>query len=202
MPKIINDREKALIVEAIYQSTVDLIKRKGFNRVTVDDITREAGIAKGSFYQYYPTKEVCLYEAGKRAERELFVRMESLLAQPVQNKKMLVRLFHEVYLAKDSLALYIHPKDIEILRRKLPAEYAGQARQKPENYIERSMRLLNIDKSQINAGVLDRLVDSMAFIASGRDDRAANEQAMELIIDAIAKYLAGGMSNKHRKKRA
>ena len=35
--------------ELIFQSALTLFQDKGFNNVTIEDITRHAGIAKGSF---------------------------------------------------------------------------------------------------------------------------------------------------------
>ena len=70
MPKIISNREKEMILDAIYQSTIKLIKEKGLRSVTVDEITQNVNIAKGSFYKYYLTKEECLYQVIKRSERD------------------------------------------------------------------------------------------------------------------------------------
>jgi len=42
--------------ELIFQSALTLFKDKGFYNVTIEDITRHAGIAKGSFYSYFSTK--------------------------------------------------------------------------------------------------------------------------------------------------
>lgn len=36
--------------------------RKGYHPATVDDITREAGVAKGTFYLYFPEKPAIFYE--------------------------------------------------------------------------------------------------------------------------------------------
>ncbi len=42
--------------EIIFQSALTLFKTRGFHNVTILDITRHAGIAKGSFYTYFSTK--------------------------------------------------------------------------------------------------------------------------------------------------
>ncbi len=39
-----------------------LFKEKGFNNTTVDEIAREAEIGKGTFFNYFPTKEALLRE--------------------------------------------------------------------------------------------------------------------------------------------
>lgn len=193
MPKIVSNREKEIIIGAIYQSSIELIKNKGMKGVTVDDITREAGIAKGSFYKYYSSKEECLYEVARRSEREMFERMECVLSESIPAKDKIIKVFHEVYLASDSLVPYVAPKDIEVLLRKLPEEYAKRDQKKSENYFERSMQLLGIEGAQIQMGVLGHLMDSLAFIAAKRDDTSVSQEAMELIIHTIAEYLTAGI---------
>ncbi|MCI2062830.1 MAG: TetR/AcrR family transcriptional regulator [Eubacteriaceae bacterium] len=47
--------------EKIYNSALKLIDTKGFDNITVDDITTKAGVAKGTFYIYFPAKEDVLY---------------------------------------------------------------------------------------------------------------------------------------------
>jgi len=43
--------------EQIVTSAADLIWRHGYNRTSVDDIIRHAGICKGSFYHHFNSKE-------------------------------------------------------------------------------------------------------------------------------------------------
>ncbi|MGD9928348.1 MAG: TetR/AcrR family transcriptional regulator, partial [Sphaerochaeta sp.] len=40
----------------IFESALALFKQKGFNQVSIQQITDYAGTAKGSFYTYFPTK--------------------------------------------------------------------------------------------------------------------------------------------------
>lgn len=43
-------------VDAILQATEELFLKDGFAKTTVEDIVRRAGIATGSFYDYFPNK--------------------------------------------------------------------------------------------------------------------------------------------------
>lgn len=47
---------------AIFESAIALFKKKGFDQVTVEEISREAGTAKGSFYTYFRTKSDIIIE--------------------------------------------------------------------------------------------------------------------------------------------
>jgi len=49
--------------ESIYLSAITLFREKGFDRVTVEEITQAAGTSKGSFYTYFSTKSDIIVEA-------------------------------------------------------------------------------------------------------------------------------------------
>lgn len=48
--------------QLIFETALKLIREKGFDAVTVEDIAREAGTAKGSFYTYFRTKSDIIIE--------------------------------------------------------------------------------------------------------------------------------------------
>ena len=57
--------EKAMITKnKIIEAARILIKEKGLDNVSVDDITKEAQVAKGSFYVYYKKKEDIINDIG------------------------------------------------------------------------------------------------------------------------------------------
>ncbi len=46
----------------IYGVALELFTEKGFDRVTVDEIVARADVAKGTFFNYFPTKDALLVE--------------------------------------------------------------------------------------------------------------------------------------------
>lgn len=57
-------KEKAAATkENIFSTAVGLIKKKGYDAVTVSEICRQAGIAKGTFYVHYASKEDIVRES-------------------------------------------------------------------------------------------------------------------------------------------
>ena len=49
----------------IYTTACSLIEEKGFANVSVEDITRACGVAKGTFYVYFKRKEEIVFECCK-----------------------------------------------------------------------------------------------------------------------------------------
>lgn len=56
------ERHKADIRDRLFRAALELFATRGFASTTVEDITRSADVAKGTFFNYFPTKEHLLTE--------------------------------------------------------------------------------------------------------------------------------------------
>ncbi|MCP4601355.1 MAG: TetR/AcrR family transcriptional regulator [Proteobacteria bacterium] len=75
-PKIVNKDEKRL---QIALAAVEIFGVKGFDRTRIDDVAREAGVGKGTIYEYFKNKE----ELMDGALQSLLANMyEKLLPSP------------------------------------------------------------------------------------------------------------------------
>lgn len=57
---------KELRKERLYSAAVTLFRQRGFDQTRVEEITQAAGVAKGTFFNYFPTKEDVLLYIGER----------------------------------------------------------------------------------------------------------------------------------------
>lgn len=65
----LREKKKIETKNRIFEVSGKLFKEKGFEDTTIDEITKEAGIAKGTFFNYFPTKEsLIFYFAEQKAE--------------------------------------------------------------------------------------------------------------------------------------
>ncbi|WP_455382150.1 TetR/AcrR family transcriptional regulator [Salinispira pacifica] len=62
MPRSFSDQEITAIRERLLSEGRRLFERYGLGRTTVDDLARAAGIAKGSFYKFFGSKELLCME--------------------------------------------------------------------------------------------------------------------------------------------
>lgn len=191
MPKIVTEAEKQRVKELMFYSAIDLIKSKGLRKITVEDLTRESGISKGSFYMYYKSREELLYEVLKRSESDMFNSMILLKNDKCTKEEKIKKALHDIYLAKGSLILYITPGDYKSLLKRLPGEIYEKEKQKSDNYFELAMNLFEIDPKSLNMSVLAQLMDSLIFVANNNSNNYADgrERALEIIINSIADYI-------------
>ncbi len=54
--------------QKIYESAITMIKQKGFENVTIQDINKHAGVSVGTFYHYYKSKEDVFFELYRFAD--------------------------------------------------------------------------------------------------------------------------------------
>ena len=58
------ERHRAQTRDRLYRAALDLFAERGFLETTVEDITESADVGKGTFFNYFPTKEYILAEFG------------------------------------------------------------------------------------------------------------------------------------------
>ena len=62
MPKVYSDNEKLLIKKRLHDAANKSLLENGVRKTTVDELVQKVGIAKGTFYLFYKSKEL-LYMA-------------------------------------------------------------------------------------------------------------------------------------------
>jgi AcrR family transcriptional regulator len=73
MTRTKSDDKRATILDA----AIGLFSRYGFKRTSIDDVAREAGIAKGTVYLYFENKEVLFTEVCRHVARVFLDRTEA-----------------------------------------------------------------------------------------------------------------------------
>lgn len=130
----IDDKER--IRESILASAESAFAKMGIKRTRIEDIARTAGIAKGTFYLFYSSKEILFFE--------LLERIETTERAPIANKlRAAGKLNFENFVEEEIAALERHPflltalrgDDISYLFRKIPAERIAAHMSKDREYL-------------------------------------------------------------------
>lgn len=98
---VANSRKKSAedTKNKIYQSAEKLFAQYGFDSVNVDDIVTDAGVAKGSFYVHFKTKDTLIAEIIKdyviKADFDYQTYLESL-SQDVPVEEIMIKLVEKI----------------------------------------------------------------------------------------------------------
>src|SRR4249919_1578396 len=77
------ERRSAETRERLFRASLDLFARKGFTETTVEDITEAADVGKGTFFNYFPSKDHILLAFG---EMQL-AKLESAVAEARESRE-------------------------------------------------------------------------------------------------------------------
>jgi len=75
--------------EKIYNTAFKLITERGFDNITVDEICMESGVAKGSFYHYFKSKDDIVVETYKIIDQKYSDEIEQLPSSMTSFDKIL-----------------------------------------------------------------------------------------------------------------
>jgi len=110
--------------QRVYAAAVTEFRQVGMAAADVSVIAREAGVARGTFYFHFPTKEHVLAELERHEEARLAAQLEKFLARPHDLPGALnevVRLMAQMErrvgktLFREMLALHFSPNRPEVL---------------------------------------------------------------------------------------
>lgn len=127
MPKSYTDQEKAYIRRRLKEEAALSMERYGIRKTTVDDLVRKVSIPKGTFYLFYKSKELLLFEVlmdqHAYIEKKLLEAIEALNCENIDCDSITELLFDFYKTASEMPVLRVLNSDeMEILVRKLPEE--------------------------------------------------------------------------------
>ncbi|MEW6447766.1 MAG: TetR/AcrR family transcriptional regulator [Bacillota bacterium] len=117
----LRETRKKELKEEIFLQALRLFKERGYENVTVEDITTACGIAKGTFYNYFSKKEHVLLHLG---QGQIEILRESIARHArVRNVRKRLKLIFKDLLARiDREPDLLKATVIEILRSSLLVE--------------------------------------------------------------------------------
>src|ERR1700758_881464 len=75
------ERRTAETRERLFRAALDLFAKKGFVETTVEDITEAADVGKGTFFNYFPSKDHILLAFGEMQ----FSKLQAAVAEVKQS---------------------------------------------------------------------------------------------------------------------
>ena len=125
MPRAFTEEERERIRERLIAAGKKTLNRVGLRLLVVDDVAREAGISKGSFYSFFPSREDFILSIFESWENQYRAK---LLAEITEGKgsprSRLERFFTESFcmLDREPALAAMNSADIQRLTEALPSE--------------------------------------------------------------------------------
>ncbi|MEH7590148.1 TetR/AcrR family transcriptional regulator [Priestia megaterium] len=124
MPKF-TEQEKEHIHQSLMEKGRELFIQYGLAKTSIDDIIQACGIAKGSFYKFFQSKEELYFEILKNEEEVRETVLNELFRENLPPKELLTSFFHTSFkFVEDNpfLQRVFQNDEHERLTRKLPQQ--------------------------------------------------------------------------------
>lgn len=192
MPQIFDKVGRDKIREQIIEAGFELIKQYGLKKTAVGDIAKKAGIATGTFYNFFPSKEEFVYQI------VLFKRdvLKGYFDELIQNGKIGREDFRgylrKVYLSDGNIFDYLDDSEIAMLNARWPKEYWINS-EKDQMTSQWLLEHLDGISPSCNWRVFANLNKSISLIRYGRVRLYQDEyeESLDIYVDAIIRYVFG-----------
>lgn len=127
MPKSYSEQEKEYIRKRLKEEAAKCLAQFGIRRTTVDEIVKRVKIPKGTFYLFYQSKELLLFdvilEQHDMIEKRMMDEFSKIDLSSVSVEQLTDVIFHFYKITEENPILNILNSDeVELLARKLPSE--------------------------------------------------------------------------------
>lgn len=151
MPKCFSDQEREYIRKRLKEEAAASMGQYGIRRTTVDEIVKRVNIPKGTFYLFYKSKELLLFdvilEQHEIISRELYQAISDIANTELSAEKITDVIF-EFYKKTESMLILklLDAGEVELLVRKLPQEVVAEHLQEDTDTIGKMFALLPVKK--------------------------------------------------------
>ena len=149
MPKIYTDEERTDIRTRLKREANILMLEKGVKKTTVDELVQRTGIPKGTFYLFYPSKEMLLFDCSQdfheQVDEHLTKGMKNIICKhkiDVGKKGALSGYVDEItdviigafrIVQNSCLKVLLEPESMKLVLGKLPEDVLEEHRKKDKD---------------------------------------------------------------------
>ncbi len=193
MPTAFTDEELEHIRSALIQAGIRLSKELGLQKMSVEKLTAAVGIAKGSFYMFFGSKEDFILEVAEYTGAQT---QKMLLSRLNGRRKMSAHEFMEFfseYLHSDfDLMNGLTVEDFFWLKKHIKKQVLFD----PDEQIKTAelwLSLINDVRPGVDAGTFVNLIKSIYAIREHSDTmvKASMESSVQVLLRTIEVYVSG-----------
>lgn len=125
MPTAFSGKERARIAVTLRETARSVALKGGMNAVTVEELAARAGISKGAFYKFYPSKELLFLEILEEMHTKVYGMAENMLARSETKKqkdRAVETILNVCRLLEESGMIPFMENDLPILLKNLPED--------------------------------------------------------------------------------
>lgn len=191
MPKSYSDPERAYITKRLKEEAAACMGQFGIRRTTVDEIVKRVNIPKGTFYLFYKSKELLLFEVIQEQHElvnEKLYQQLAGLAETDPSAEKITDVIFAFYKLTEEMPVFrlMDSGEIELLIRKLPREVVEAHLREDTDTIRKLFSLLPV-KKDADVSVLSAAFHAIYYATLHKKEigTAQYDQALRLLIHGV-----------------
>ena len=188
MPKRYSEEERAYIRKRLKEEAVSCMGQFGIRRTTVDEIVKRVNIPKGTFYLFYKSKELLLFdviqEQHEWINQKLYQEISRFSHEPFSVEKLTDVIF-EFYKMTEEMPMFqlMDSQEIELLVRKLPREVVEAHLQDDTDSIQKLFSFLPV-KKEVDIKVVSAAFHAIYYATLHKDEIGEDgyDEALRMLI--------------------
>ncbi|MBH1942328.1 TetR/AcrR family transcriptional regulator [Mobilitalea sibirica] len=153
MPKKFTEAEKEYIVKRLKEEAMKCLVTYGVKKTTVDELVKRVNIPKGTFYLFYPSKELLLYDAINDLHEEMHEQFLNEISKFKNgfHAEDLAELLFRLYKQFDETGLMpiVMNGDLDYLIRKLPEDVVKEHLSYDDFSVKQLFSFLSLEEKDI-----------------------------------------------------
>jgi len=192
MPKIYSTGKKEEIRERLMAEALERIRNDGYKQLRIEDLTKKVGIAQGTFYHFFKSKEALLVELAMAYERQIKEYVAAIIS--VKGKltaEDFEKLYLQMFLHDDqNVFRFLKRSDIEHLMNRLPVDISKLLESSRTTMLA-TMEHLENRKSVVDMTLAFNLIQLMNLTVENRDllHEGAYEATLHLLIKQLVSII-------------
>ncbi len=189
MPRTYSEKERQVIISELRRAAMESMIQKGIKKTTIDELVEKIRIPKGTFYLFYKSKELLLFDAIMQKEEELHEKMGQKFLSIVENLSVdsLTNLLFDFYQMGFELGILplMLNGELDILIRKLPDDIVADSISRDDDFIVIFLKLfphMDREKLQLYSAAFRAIFFTAAYKREIGDDY---ESVLKLLIQGI-----------------
>ena len=194
MPSIFSQEDKERIRTQLLVEGREMMLERGITKMNIDELAESVGIAKGTFYNFFPSKQDFIMEIIHSYQDGKLAQLEKLVADK-KGKLTLDETFEwykTLYQPQENPLYHICKKDMDWIMAKIPPERLFR----PEVDIRTGKLIMSMTegvREDIDYRVLANFPKMMSLALENKDfmHQEALETNFQMIVNCMYRYVKG-----------
>lgn len=192
MPVIFNEKNYDLYRNRFLENGLELIKQFGVKNIRVEDVSKRVGLAKGTFYTFFPSKEEFIYQIILH-NREIAKKHYTLLSDSTSllGRKEMKEFLLLLFFSENNLYTFLSDEDYAYLNARWPAEYIlnPEADEKTSRWMLSKMNA----RPECDWKLMANYMKAISLVTIGKKNLHQDiySETISLLVDGLLDYLFG-----------